>query len=217
MKDIVNNEEKKNFVNEAIDKAGYRNIDNLLEDLIFDKEVSCIVVIDQNSEELENVLSQLTINTDIIEFQTFKCGDKSIHKFVPFQQDIKVDSTEGSNISPDELDTIVVPAREEGFNEVFIEENCWHAIRMSSSMIDKIKYIAAYQTAPISAVTHYAEVSNIKKYKDTNKYILYFKEPAQELEETIELPEGNPNIAPQAHRYTTYERLMNANTLADLF
>ena len=204
-------------MNNAIDKAGYRNIDNLLEGLIFDKEVGCIVVIDQNSEELENVLSQLTINTDIIEFQTFTDGDDFIHKFVPFQQDIKSTSTEGSNIPPDKLDTIVVPAREESFNEIFIGENCWYQIRMSSSMINKVKYIAAYQTAPISAVTHYAEVSKIEKYKDTNKYILHFKEPAEKLDGPINLPENNSNIAPQAHRYTTYDRLMNAKTLEELF
>src|SRR6056297_733683 len=217
LKDIVNNEEKKNFVNNAIDKAGYRNIDNLLEDLIFDKEVGCIVVIDQNTEELENVLSQLTINTDIIEFQSFNNGKEFIHKFVPFQQDIKSISDEGQNIPPDELDTIVVPAREEGFNETFLGENCWYSIRMSSSMIKKVKYIAAYQTAPISAITYYAEVSKIEKFKDTNKYILYFKNSAEKLDEHIKLPKDNPNLAPQSPRYTTYDRLMNANTLAELF
>lgn len=80
------------------------------------------------------------------------------------------------------MDTTVVPAKEEGFNKVFLGENCWYAIRMSSSMLDRIKYIAAYQTAPISAITHYAEVSKIERYENTNKYIVYFKEAAKEME-----------------------------------
>jgi len=68
-------------------------------------------------------------------------------------------------LTVDELDTIVVPAREEGFNEVFLGENSWYSIRMSSSMIDRVKYIASYQKAPVSAITHYAEVRKLKDMK----------------------------------------------------
>ena len=53
-------------------------------------------------------------------------------------------------------DTIVVPAKEDGFKEVFLDKNCWHAIRIGGGMLQKIRYIAAYQSSPISAVTHYA-------------------------------------------------------------
>ncbi|MFW6016241.1 MAG: hypothetical protein ACOCRK_07355 [bacterium] len=214
--DIINDKTKKEIVDDAIKKAGYRNIDNLLEDIIFEKEVGCIVIIDKNSDELENVLSQLTIKTDIIELQTYIFEDEFVHKFIPFQQDIKFESKKNTNISPDELNTIVVPARQEGFNEVFIEENCWYSIRMSSSMIDRVKYIAAYQTSPISAITHYAEVIKIDKYKDTNKYILYFKETAKEIE-PIKLPKNNSGLAPQSPRYTTLDKLLAAKTLEEVF
>ncbi len=61
--------------------------------------------------------------------------DEFIYNFVSFQQDIKTEST-SFDLLPDELDTIVVPAREEGFKETFLGENCWYAIRMSSSMKD---------------------------------------------------------------------------------
>jgi len=44
-------------------------------------------------------------------------------------------------------------------------------IRISSSMLNRIKYIAAYQVAPISAITHLAEVAKIEKYKDANLII----------------------------------------------
>ena len=49
-------------------------------------------------------------------------------------------------------------------------------------MLDKIKYIAAYQTAPVSAITHVAEVASIERWKDTNKYVLNFKESAKKLD-----------------------------------
>ena len=49
-------------------------------------------------------------------------------------------------------DTIIVPAKLEGFERVFLGEDCWYAIRISGGMLHKIKYIAAYQTRPISAI-----------------------------------------------------------------
>src|SRR5690606_26378504 len=60
--------------------------------------------------------------------------------------------------------TIIVPAQREGFERVFLGQVCWYAIRISGGMLSKIKYIAAYQTQPISAITHYAPVSRIEPY-----------------------------------------------------
>ena len=57
------------------------------------------------------------------------------------------------------FDTVVVPAQQEGFESTFLGQNCWYAIRIAGGMLDKIKYIAAYQTNPVSAITHYAPVS----------------------------------------------------------
>lgn len=217
LEEIQKNERHLKLVEEFIEKAGYRNIDNLLEEVIFDREVGCIVVIDRNTDELENVLSQLTIKTDIVEFQAFVNDEKEeIFKFEPFQGDIKTDIETKNELSVDELDTIVVPAREDGFNEVFLGENCWYAIRMSSSMIGRIKYIAAYQTAPVSAITHYAEISKIERYENTNKYIIYFKDKAIKIQD-IKLPKDKSGLAPQAPRYTSYNKIIKANSLSDIF
>jgi len=205
------------FVEKRSKQAGYRNIDAFLDALIFDIPVAAIVIIDKASTELENVLSQLTMDTDIIEFQTFTDNNERIHKFIPFNEEIR-DIEEGDkiNVRPEELDTIVVPAQAEGFQSAFIETNAWWAIRISSSMLNRIKYIAAYQVAPVSAITHLAEVAKIDKYKDTNKYIVYFKESAREIN-PIKLDTKKKGTAPQAPRYTTYEKLMKGKVLSDIF
>lgn len=49
-------------------------------------------------------------------------------------------------------------------------------------MKERIKYIAAYQVAPESAVTYIAEVKDIKPFEDTGKYLVEFKAPAEKLE-----------------------------------
>ena len=112
--------------------------------------------------------------------------------------------------------TIVVPAKEDGFERVFLGENSWHSIRISGGMLDKIKYIAAYQSKPISAITHYAEVSSIETIGDEGKYKLNFASPAKELSNPISLKNSSPNSAIQSARYTTFEKLMSAKTLDDL-
>lgn len=217
LEEVHKNEEHLKLVEDVIEKAAYRNIDNLLEEMVFDREVGCIVVIDKTTDELENVLSQLTMKTDVVEFQRFVNDEgEEIFKFEPFQADIKVDTDAKVELTVDELDTIVVPAREEGFNEVFLGENCWYSIRMSSSMIDRVKYIAAYQTAPVSAITHYAEVSKIERYENTNKYIVYFKDKAIKIQD-IKLSKNKPNLAPQAPRYTSFSKMIKAKSLNEIF
>lgn len=214
---ICEDSKMKKEVESGFSKAGYGNIDAFLEDLIFEKEVSAIIIIDEITPDLENVVNQLAMKIDLLEFQTFISSDERIRKFTPFQEEIR-DITEGKDkeTKVQELDTIVVPANEEGFNEVFLGKNQWYAIRVSSSMIDRIKYIAGYQTTPISAITHYAEVSKIEKYKDTGKYIVYFKDSAKDIG-PIKLTAGKSGIAPQGPRYTTYEKLTKAKKLEDVF
>jgi hypothetical protein len=214
---LIANKDYYDFTEKRLKIAGFRNIDAFLDAIIFDIPVAAIVIIDKSSEELENVLSQLTMDTDIIEFQTFINENERIHKFMPFNEEIReIEEGNKRDVSVEELDTIVVPAQAEGFQTAFIEANSWWSIRISTSMLNRIKYIAAYQVAPISAITYVAEVTKIEKYKDTNKYIVYFKDPAKEISH-VQLDTKKKGTAPQAPRYTTYEKLMKAKFLSDIF
>ncbi|WP_018046185.1 GIY-YIG nuclease family protein [Methylobacterium sp. 88A] len=114
----------------------------------------------------------------------------------------------------DDVDTVVVPAQKEGFEEVFLGENAWRAIRIARGMLPRIKYIAAYQTQPISAVTHVAPVAAIEPYGESGKYMLRFSEPAQPIGP---IPFGDATQgAMQGPRYTSIARLRSAKTVADL-
>jgi hypothetical protein len=115
----------------------------------------------------------------------------------------------------DDIDTIVVPAQKDGFARVFIGENAWWAIRISGGMIPKIKYIAAYQSQPVSAITHVAPVSRIEPYGDSGKYKLIFSEPAKPIG-PIPFADA-PSGFMQGSRYTTYEKLQRAKKVTDLF
>lgn len=109
---------------------------------------------------------------------------------------------------------VVVPAQEEGFKRVFLGENSWYAVRISEDKIDKIKYIAAYQSAPISGVTHFAPVREIVPWGDEGKYKLIFSSPAQELRSKI-MFDGKPGSM-QGIRYTTLKALLKAKSTSEL-
>lgn len=111
-------------------------------------------------------------------------------------------------------DTIVVPAQKDGFEKVFLGEDCWYAIRISGGMLDKIKYIAAYQTQPVKAITHYAPVDRIEPYGESGKYKVVFSEKAKAIT-PIPFGDALPG-AMQGPRYTTYAQLMAAKKLTDL-
>ena len=111
-------------------------------------------------------------------------------------------------------DTVVVPAKKEGFENTFLGENCWYAIRISGGMLTKIKYVAAYQTQPVSAITHYAPVERIESYGESGKYKLIFSEKAISLGS---IPYGNaPQGSMQGPRYTTLEKLKAAKSVNDI-
>lgn len=204
-----------NRCNEFSKKNGYENVDYLLESIIHKKDsFNALLIIDELGEELETVLiSRFKFPVEVTTLKRFKNQKgKVLYKFDPF---LNVVSDDSEKVDISSIDTIVIPAREEGFKDVFINENCWYAIRLNSSMIPKIKYIAAYQVAPISAITYLAEVKSIEQWKDTNKYILHFTEPAEKIKK---IPLGkSKGKAPQSPRYSSKEIIMKANTLDSVF
>ncbi len=122
---------------------------------------------------------------------------------------------------------VVVPANvresegDERFRSAFLGQNernehCWFQIRIHSSRLDQIKYIAAYQSAPQSAITHFAPVDSIEAYGDSGKYKLIFAEPATEIE-PIRNDRSAEGVAPRGPFYTTLARLRSARALSDIW
>ncbi|MCI8609664.1 MAG: hypothetical protein HFE73_08485 [Firmicutes bacterium] len=214
LSEVNKDDEKKQKLAAYFSKSKYDNINELLDKVIFENKPAAIIVIDEATDELYNVMAQLTMSTEVIEAQTYVCGNKKLHRFSPFKDEVMTDLT--PDIDADELDTIVVPAREEGFNEEFLKNNRWFEIRISSAMIDKIKYIAAYQVSPVSGITYVGEVDRIERYKDTNKYIVFFKPGTVKKINKVSLG-TKKGMAPQAPRYSSYKKILEAKTLDELW
>lgn len=218
---------------------GFENVDYLLEQMVYKGDFSALVIIDELSDELETLLVQrFKFAADVITLRRYKNAlNERIYDFEPFLIDITglsstipdhvldihsarhghtADEVTVSSVDFSDIDTIVVPAREDGFQEVALGENRWHHIRIHGTMIPKIKYIAFYQTAPISAITHVAPVKSIEPWDNTSKYVLDFSEPAHEITPLRMSPEGRIKHF-KSPRYTSYEKLKMAQSLDDAF
>lgn len=204
----------------------FRNLDHLLEYLVFEAPFTALVVIDEIPEKLESVLaSKFQFGVEVLQpsrFQNAK-GERS-YSFAPFLADLEVEAETPFALTVDapreqatsDVDTVVVPSHDDGFEEVFPGENRWYAIRIHGSMRPQIKYVAVYRVAPTSAITHLAPVKSIEPWKDSNKFVLNFSEPAKPIG-PIPMVKGGRVQTFQGIRYTTKSRLEKAKNLDDLW
>jgi len=204
---------------------GFVNLDYLLHSMLYGGEFGALVIIDDFPDDLEKVFREkLRIPVEVISLNRYvdPHGER-IYDFEPFllgvgQPITSTASVSGnpSTVDPSEIDTLVVPAQEDGFQDTFIGEDRWYAVRINSSMIPKIKYVAAYRTAPTSGITHIAPVESIEPWQDTDKYVVKFAEPAQTIGPVSLVAQGTTK-APQNIRYTSHDRLINAKSLDEAF
>lgn len=214
MEEIAKDSKKQKALKEYLKESHFNDETELLYHVIYEMPISIIIVIDEYTEQLERVQSKLSDEITVLEFESYKCGNEVVHRFTPFYDNEEIDVESDSEADVDELDTIIVPAMEDGFNETFLGENCWYAVRISAPMINRIKYVAAYQVSPISAITYYADVERIEKYRDTGKYIIYFKDKAKKIER---IPLGNNKMAVRSCRYTNLQKMLSTDTVSALW
>lgn len=117
------------------------------------------------------------------------------------------------------INTVIAPTGkfDDGFEQVFLNEHSWYYLRISSKKTEQLKYIAAYQPAPVSAVTHVAEISKfveVHNEKGQKRVKAIFKEPAKEISN---IPFGTSTSgAMQGPRYVNYDDLLNSMDLGKL-
>jgi hypothetical protein len=203
---------------------GFRNLDHMLEQMVFETPFAALVIIDEMPETLQSVLARkFQFGVEVLELARYENSKGERYcLFEPFLADLREDveqaptGQERPPIDLTEVDTVVVPAREEGFQDVFLGENRWHAVRIHGTMRPQIRHIAAYRVAPVSAITHMASVESIEPWKDTSKVVLNFSQPAHEIGPIRYSPGGR--VRPlQGLRYTTRSRLERAKTLDDVW
>jgi hypothetical protein len=181
-------------------------------------------MMDAVEPELEHVLrGALRLPIEVMSFRRFRSttGTEILYDFEPFMEDVRVaaarsaDSTEPP-VDPSEFDTIIISARKEHFESLFLGEHLWRPVRIHESFATRIRFIAGYQVAPIAAITHVAEVDRIEPSDDHGKYVVYFKGPPQSLG-PIQTPANGKPLRASETRYTSFARLCRAHNLEEVF
>lgn len=198
--------------------AGFRNADDMFNNIITKEKFGVIIVIDEITDELNDLKAMFNFDIELLEFKKFRNGNQVIFYYDEFNDDsLTINVSKNTKNIPD---TILVAAEEEGFKEVFLGNKCWYEVAININMLDKLKYIAVYQKNPIKAVTYYAEIAKIDLYENTGKYIIYFKGDVQKLKRSIPIDPKNPIRTPRGRVYTNISKILEADsktTVADLY
>lgn len=222
---LAANESKRSRCANYCTTHGFRNLDHLLDELVH-APFSALVIIDRVPEDLVTVLSRsFAFGVEVLEVHRYQnqSGERA-YLFEPFLKDVEADiqatsvgaGPTSTDLDLSELDTVIVPAHEDGFQETFLGENRWYQVRIHGTMRPQIKHIAAYRVAPLSAITHVAPVASIEPWEDSAKFVLNFSEPASEIGPITLVAKGRVK-APQNLRYTSLARLQAAKTLDDIW
>jgi hypothetical protein len=212
LKAINDNQELKSSAQTLVKGSEFSNLGEALDFAIFKNDYGFVIVIDEISEDLSRITREFARQPELVQIQKFVSKQNEAYLFIPLLEELeRAKSTKVKEIA--EIDTIVCPAREEGFKEAFIEQKAWWAVRIAVSIIERLKYIAMYEVAPISAIRWAGKIQSIQPFEDTGKYKIYLSE----IFEVGPIKLGISKLAPQAPRYTTFELLKKAKTLADIF
>jgi|TARA_R110000744_G_C19371224_1_gene562646 hypothetical protein len=113
------------------------------------------------------------------------------------------------------LDTIVVPAHPKGFEEVFLGQRRWPNLKIDQKRKAYVRFIAVYQTKPVSAITHYVEVERFDPLEQKGRYAVVFKGEPKELNHVCYT--NADAWAIQGPRYTSMSLLEVAKNLSQAF
>ncbi|MCJ7553562.1 MAG: hypothetical protein MUO34_06720 [Ignavibacteriaceae bacterium] len=200
-------------------KTDYENIDSLLNHILYENRVGIIVVIDEQTEDLNSLLQRLQEKPEVIEIKKYQANDQIVYQYIPFKEGISpIEIKKGKElITMKEVDTIVCAAREEGFKHAFIDNDAWWAVRISPAIIPQLKYLAMYEVNPVSKIRWLAKIkeAGILPYKNTGKYIIHLE--SKNKIQPIVLDKDVKGMAPQSPRYTKKEKLDTAQKISELW
>jgi hypothetical protein len=196
-----------------VSKSKLSNISEALDSAIFKNDFGFIIVIDEITEDLSRVTRELAKQPELIQIQKYSCNGEVCYVFDELLKELdEAKSTKVKEI--EDIDTMVAPAKAGGHRKAFLKEKAWWAVRISSSVIPKLKYLAMYEVAPVSAISWVGKIQSIKLYEGTGKYKIFLSEISK-LKKPIRM--GDPRLAPQSPRYTKFKLFDKAKTLADIF
>jgi hypothetical protein len=213
IKAIENKPETKKEIENYLPQTVFKTVTELML-FLTESDIKIVIAINEVTADLNLAFKIFRNPPDVVLLQRYACGNDISYYYEPMREEIEDIETEKNKTEKD-FDTVVCAALEKGFKHAYMENNAWWEIRLSQKARENLKYLAIYEKAPIAHISHYAEIERIEPYKDTGKYILYLKN--KKTVKPIKLGGAKKGEAPQAPRYTTLSKLLNAKTVSELW
>lgn len=212
LQSINENPELSRKMDQLSRKRGFSNKNEALDYAVFHNDFGFVIVIDHISEDLSRVTAEIAKRPELLNIKKFTDGVNTVYLYDELLEELSgAKSTKLKSV--EDIDTMVAPARAEGHASVFLKQKAWWAVRISPSIIPSLKFLAMYEVRPVSAIRWVGKISSIKPYEDSGKYKIYLSK----VFKIKPIKMGKPNLAPYSPRYTKYELLEKAKTLADIF
>lgn len=188
------------------------------------KKQIAVYLDDAKIERIDMIIKIFSSISDSKSFSRNTLIEEAIEKFLTESEtylreeyDIDVDALLEEERS-EMFDTVVLSSTGRGFEETFLGENeqaCWYPCKISEAREQKIKYIAVYRGQPISAITHYAKIREIKYDQKKDCKVCYFDGNPIELPHKVIL--GNKESCYFiGAKYTSLDGLLNATQADEL-
>lgn len=202
----------KDKFNELISKSKFGNISEALDFAIYKNEYGFIVIIDEINEDLISVTREVARRPELLEIKKYVSGNEGLYAYDEFLKDFE--EAKSSKVKEErEIDTIVCPARAENFKAAFLDQKAWWAVRISTNIIDNLKYIAIYETTPVSAIRWAGNIQSIKLFEDTGKYKIY----CSEIFKIGPIKLDTQKYVPIRSRYTNFNLVQKAKSISEIF
>ncbi len=226
----TNDEGQTVIIENQLEKSDHKHLGQILTYTINMNAAVAVWITKETRQEHINVVNWLNEFSDkrfyLIKIEAYKIDNSDPAPFFsvicrPTEESKKIgtnkkeihEDLEERNLRKSLANTIVVPARKEGFEEVFLGENSWYSIRIKESKIQELQYIACYQVAPTSAITHVAKIKEIIPCeKIQGKYRVNFESKATPIKP---IPLGKISRI-QSPVFCLYDKLETSKTIDDV-
>jgi hypothetical protein len=191
----------------------FPNLSDALDFALYKNDFGFVIVIDDIAEDLSSVIGELARKPEIITLKKFQSEDGKVAYLF---DELLGEVTEAKSSKVEkivDIDTIVCPARPEGFKSAFLEKKAWWAVRVSPAIIPRLKYVAMYEKKPISAINWAGRIESIEPFEETGKYKIFLSE----IFRIGPIIMDQPRLAPQAPRYTRFDLVEKGKSLSDIF
>lgn len=208
---INDSEEIQKKFKKLIRNTGFSNISEALDFAIYKNDYGFVIIIDEITEDLTRVTREIAKQPEVLELKKMTSGHEELYIYNELLKEFEEEKS--AKVNEEEIDTIVCPARKEGFKSAFLDQKAWWAVRISSNVRNKLKYIAMYEVAPVSAIRWYGIISSVKPYEDTGKYKIF----CSKIHKIGPIKLDNPKYTPYASRYTKFDLIRNTEKISDIF